>query len=278
MYIVYFTFADDTVLVYTHQNPQLLEELINTDLNRYCDWLKCNKLSINIKKTVFMILAQKNKAVLNINLNINGNVLEQVKKYKYLGIEIDSKLEWTEHIKSLANKIIPLCGALKRTSNMFPRYLKRKIYFAIIEPHLRYGITTWGLASKQGINKVSVIQNRLLKILFELPWLTPTDRLYKNLKILPVQKLIYQEQCKLMYKIIHKLQKTNYKWVSNEVVHRYDTRIKADLHVKTAKTGKGQTVIYKSAIAYNDLPQNIKMSSSFSMFSNKIAKYLNDVF
>lgn len=57
----YYTFADDTVLVYTHHKHIELEHSINTDLKKYRQWLLRNNLKLNEKKTVYMSFRVRNK-------------------------------------------------------------------------------------------------------------------------------------------------------------------------------------------------------------------------
>ena len=49
-------FADDTSILYSHSNPNCLESLLNDELQNSGVWLKCNKLSVNLKKTNYVIL------------------------------------------------------------------------------------------------------------------------------------------------------------------------------------------------------------------------------
>lgn len=57
----YFMYADDTVLVMSGSDVEELETIINCDLDLYFEWLCNHKLSVNVEKTVYMIIKQKNK-------------------------------------------------------------------------------------------------------------------------------------------------------------------------------------------------------------------------
>ena len=55
-------FADDTNLFYSHKNVDILYNTMNQELKNITSWLSCNKLSLNVKKTVhFMVFKTKRK-------------------------------------------------------------------------------------------------------------------------------------------------------------------------------------------------------------------------
>ena len=71
---------------------------MNEDLKEIARWLRVNKLSLNIKKTNFMIFSDKNKPISNLAIKIDGELVNEVQKTKFLGVIIDKKLSWKEHI------------------------------------------------------------------------------------------------------------------------------------------------------------------------------------
>ena len=97
-------FADDTNIFASSKSIKDLEILINEELTKVKKWCDLNKLSINIKKTNYMIVKSSNKKITeNINIkitNIDGTIycLERKDHIKYLGVLIDEKLSWKYHI------------------------------------------------------------------------------------------------------------------------------------------------------------------------------------
>ena len=84
-------------------------------------WFKVNKLSLNTKKTHFMIFTndiQRKKVVIaDIDICIDGSNIENTKTSKFLGIYIDQSLTWDEHIKYTCNKLAKITGILIRARN-----------------------------------------------------------------------------------------------------------------------------------------------------------------
>ena len=101
-------FADDTNILFSHEDPVQLEKLINTELKEISNWFKLNKLSLNIDKTNFMIFKNKynNKPMPDFKIEIDNKHIEQVDTTKFLGILIDNNLTWkahTSHITKFLN-------------------------------------------------------------------------------------------------------------------------------------------------------------------------------
>ena len=105
-------FADDTNLFNSGKEFNRVQLEIENDLMRISEWLKINKLSLNIKKTQFMIFTNKNASKPNIDLKIDGHKIEQTVKTKFLGVIIDSQLTWKFHINYICGKIAKGIGII----------------------------------------------------------------------------------------------------------------------------------------------------------------------
>ena len=54
-------FADDTSIFYSHSDPSCLESVLNDELQTIDIWLKCNKLSVNIKKKLVILFSNRGR-------------------------------------------------------------------------------------------------------------------------------------------------------------------------------------------------------------------------
>ena len=101
-------FADDTNLFFKGSNLQSVIDKINSELIKINEWLKANKLSLNTDKTNFMIFSSSthNDVMTNANVKINNTDISRVYSTKFLGVIIDSKLNFAEHINMIKNKVI----------------------------------------------------------------------------------------------------------------------------------------------------------------------------
>ena len=106
-------FADDTNLLYSHKNPKTLQKIVNKDLKTLYEWLCANRLSLNVGKTEFIIFRPSKKSLSNrIVLTLNRTKLYESPKIKYLGLILDSRLTWKDHITELSKKISRSVGIL----------------------------------------------------------------------------------------------------------------------------------------------------------------------
>ena len=83
-------FADDTNIFIKGKDLQELCNRLNGELGDIQDWLSCNKLSLNVVKTHYIIFTPRNKIVENIDIKINNTSIERVYTTKFLGVYIDS--------------------------------------------------------------------------------------------------------------------------------------------------------------------------------------------
>ena len=86
-------YADDTTL-YCNVNTNVTDDLLNCELSKICDWLGANKPALNVSKTKYMVFHTANKHVAYPKLNINGNNIERVTNFNFLGLTLSSTLSW----------------------------------------------------------------------------------------------------------------------------------------------------------------------------------------
>ena len=92
-------YADDSSLFLNGESPSDLIKIANQDLKQIIKWLNINKLSLNIKKSKYILFSHKNiTPVYNERLYINNVEIDRTKQIKFLGYIIDEKLSWKSHI------------------------------------------------------------------------------------------------------------------------------------------------------------------------------------
>ena len=90
-------FADDTtVLIEAHSYNNIIT-ILNNELYKIDTWLRANKLTININKTHYIVF-HRARLKSTKDVMIKQNKIAFTKSTKFLGIIIDDKLKWTEHI------------------------------------------------------------------------------------------------------------------------------------------------------------------------------------
>jgi hypothetical protein len=133
-------FADDTNIFASYKSIKDLEILMNEELTNVKKWCDLNKLSINIKKTNYMIVKSSNKKITeNINIKItnkDGTIccLERKDHIKYLGVLIDEKLSWKYHIAYICSRLAQYWYFLQ---------IKTLYDYSLIYPYCIYHMPYW---------------------------------------------------------------------------------------------------------------------------------------
>ena len=97
-------YADDTTF-FCNVNQSITAEVINGELLKINQWLGPNKLSLNITNTKFMFFHMHNRSVSYPDLQINGNKIERVTEFNFLGMVLQSNLSWNKHINHISLKV-----------------------------------------------------------------------------------------------------------------------------------------------------------------------------
>ena len=135
-----FMFAGDTSMLIHGKDVSLLEEEMNRELCKVTTWLKVNKLSLNIAKThstLFSISPPKCTGRKHL-IEIDGIIIETVNCTKFLGVIVDNKLTWTQHINELCNKVAKGIGIIRKVRHILNRKTLVNLYYTFIFPYLSY--------------------------------------------------------------------------------------------------------------------------------------------
>ena len=120
-------------------------DLIN-ERNNVHSWLCANKLSLNTDKSNFIIFHPPQKKIPpNFDLSIDDRKLKQEYCIKYLGIFIDSNLNWKSQVNHIITKKVERSvGVLSKLRYYVSKQTLVNLYYALIYPFLIYGIITFG--------------------------------------------------------------------------------------------------------------------------------------
>ncbi|PFX26681.1 putative RNA-directed DNA polymerase from transposon BS [Stylophora pistillata] len=100
-------YADDAVLFCDASTRQELQIALEREFTEISNWYTDNRLTINVKKTKFMLAGSKRMLSLfeDFELQPNGTQIDRVQSFKYLGVTTDAKWSWKPHISNLLKKL-----------------------------------------------------------------------------------------------------------------------------------------------------------------------------
>jgi len=269
-------FADDTAIVMLGDNLNDLTDLVNSKLNDINDWCKFNKISLNPKKSEFMLIS--NKRVNNHPvIRIGNELVKCVESFKYLGIHIDRSLKFHSHIDELTSKLRNLKGVTYRLRYYLNLSSSFKLYYAMVYSHMQYGIAVWGgnLATQQYGNDLIKLHEKIVKNLFSHHF--PYSRcLYKAAKILKPKDIHFFAVCIYMFKII-KLEHISLQSTINVVrpSHNYLTRNRDKFILPFPRVNSIKiSYNYQFIKIWNELPNELKELRTINMFKTHLKSYI----
>ena len=132
-------FADDTAILIKTNSTSELEIKLNEDLARVSIWTNKNRLTLDpIKSHALVISPLLNEEHTTINIHLNACTIKYSECIKYLGILIDSKLNFRNHINVLQNKLLRAVGIMGKLRYTMLSNILKSLYFAFFHSHLLY--------------------------------------------------------------------------------------------------------------------------------------------
>ena len=174
------------------KNIDKLLEFLNNELNKLSTWLKANKLSLNVNKTHYILFhrarIQFPDAFLNVYMSNSRQT--QVECCKYLGVILESKMSWVQHITYVKYKVSKGIGSMYQAR----KYLNKKslagLYNSYIYPYLIYCVESWGNLAKCHLDPLFILQDTIIIIITFSSYDKSSQFLFTALNILPLCNLI----------------------------------------------------------------------------------------
>ena len=247
-------FADDTTLYLSGPNLQQLEKTVNAELQKISQWLSLNRLSLNIAKSNFMVLRVRQKPyIYSPSIIINSNNLKEVSHATFLGLNIDTHLNWNVHVNYIASKIAKSVGILHKLKVLLPSKCLLQLYYALIQPYLNYCTLAWMNLSKTNKLRLLRLQKNAVRSILHKPYPEHSIPLFTKVRILPFNNLISFRCGLYAFKNKDNLIKLNYK------NHNYTTRNMLDCYQAFHRTDVGKfSLIGQIPVTWNAIPSNIK--------------------
>lgn len=262
-------YADDTTL-YTKISKTNTEERINQELEQINIWLRVNKLSLNAKKTKFMIFHKQKKKFKVPSLSLNQIPLTRNDSFNFLGLKITEHLTWTEHIKHISLRISRCMGQLYSLKDFLPSKILLTLYNTTILPHLNYCILIWGSQN----HLISTLQKKCIRVISNSKYNSHTEPIYKRNKLLKIEDIFKLQQLNFYFKLKHKNLPTYFNTFStttNHDIHHHNTRRKYLFPIRANHTFAKQSLRYSLTNLVNTTPRIIIdkiLTHSYHGFSN----------
>ena len=188
------------------KNLDDLMDTMNFEMIKVIEWLQVNKLSLNLKKTHFVIFRkQKAKILLEKDLIIDNVKISRTDKTKFLGVVIDEYLSFEHHVKQVKGKVARGLGILYKSKRLLNIKSLLQLYNSFIYPYINYCISVWGNTCMIYISPLIKLQKKAVRIISGAERLDHTDPLFKELRILRIKEAYAYSLQLIMFKFHHGL-------------------------------------------------------------------------
>lgn len=273
-------FADDSTLHTSDTSVSKINSTLQKSIDDIYNWCLDNNMALHPKKTKSMLITTRQKrqlGSLNLSLNINGNIISQVRSHKLLGIVIDDEFSWTYHIDYISSK---LCKNVYLLSQL-KHFVSTKALFLFYHAHcmslINYSSPLWSKACITTLNRINTLHRRAVKLLSKENTVSTgnnTDLKFIKLNILNLNNQHILSSAILMYKIFH----GDSPHYLQRLFTLHDNRI--GLRAPNYVLPNARIDLYKKSFAFNGatiwnaLPAKIRYQPTISRFKNETKNFL----
>ena len=255
-------FADDGALLFddicrkTYLNMKI-------ELLTIMKWLDVNKLSLSIQKTSFMVfdnIDECDEIFLSENVSI-----KECKSTKYLGLIVDHKLKFSDHIDHVKTKISKRIGAMYRSKNLLPLKYRKMFANALMLPQFDYLDIIYSKTSKSRLNELDILYKKVAKIALNVPTTESSLNVYSEMKWLPLHLRRQLHLSSYMFRIIKNQSPTNFMNKFKYISGGSRNANNCNLYINKSKTHKEFS--YLGAKCWNNISNELRNMEDVKVFS-----------
>ena len=272
-------FADDTNVFCSGKQLDKMILNMNEELSKLSNWMDINKLSLNVKKTKWIVFSLRKKCLPSQSVFIKGEVIERVNDIKFLGVFIDSKMSWSCHIQHIRKKISKGIGILYKAKRLLTQETLITLYNSFIYPYIVYCIEVWGSTCKKNLLSLLKLQKCAIRLITSSPRRTESAPLFESLKILSVFQVYLLKLSIFMFKYANDYVPDCIKdlFCINSEIHNYNTRQCDKLHMPKSNLSVMLHCWRSRCVKmWNVISDVIEFHCSICCFKRNLKKYLID--
>ena len=271
-------FADDTYLFDMAKDIEPSIAKLNSDLESLNTWSSNWRVSFNPSKTVYMHVNRRAKNTDHSPLYFNRSILKRVNHHKHLGIVLNDKLNWGDHITYIIDKVSTRLNAMRRLQYIVPRTCLESVYKYMLRPIIDYGDVLCPILPAYQTKQLEAVQRQAALICTKAYQRTPHVLLLKELGW---EELVCRRKYHclvVMYKIQHLLTPEYLSCIcpprSSNVV-AYSLRNENNIRLFYCKSSTFRKSFFPETVkTWNALELTIRESTSLNIFKRKLKEVL----
>ena len=157
-------YADDNHICLENENLEVFQKHLQDDSNIAVKWFNDNQTTANLDKFQSIILSRHR--VDEFDISLDGHVITRGNTLKMLGVTLDDKLNFNEHIRNMCQTASCQIHALKRISNFLNEQCRMHVYKSFISANFNFGPIVWLFCGKTNLKKLEKLQERALATVY----------------------------------------------------------------------------------------------------------------
>ena len=197
-------YADDTVLYVHAKTKSEAAAILSGAMVPVSHWLHDACLHLNTKKTVCMFFSRQPAEGEQPSVLVNGERLDVVEQFKYLGVVFDSNLNFKQHVKKILHIIKFNLSNFKHIRPFLTTESAKAYMHTMIFSHITYCYTTWSHTSETILKPLKSLFKRTLKTMDKKPQHYHYCNILSKYNILDFDSQIFMDAC-LIFKVLNGL-------------------------------------------------------------------------
>ena len=265
-------FADDTTVFLSGGDLAMLCRDVNSELVKVTEWLRSNRLSLNVDKTTFMLLTHNKIDSSILPININGGRICNVSCMKFLGVTLDDRLNYNENTNILSKKLSCALGIMNKMSNLVSPHVLKILYYSLFYSHLTYALPIWGGCGVTNVGRIDKLNERARKMFSNNSHRAFSPPKYHN---------IYRFVLLSLFHVLLNDNSHNF-CINNQIAnlmpdHVYRTKFLTDECLSIPqyrKTTSQNQFLYNAVKEWNKLPVDVRLISLHPKITKILKKHL----
>ena len=238
------------------------------------NWLKLNHLTLSISKSKFKIIggSQRLNKIESISFKVDNMDLYEVSSFKYLGIVINNRLTWQDHVDQILSEINKNLGLLKRIRYCLPLDARLLFFNGYVLPLFGYADIVWEDRGNSTLMlQLQSLHNRVAKIILDLPIGSSPSVALNKLEWKTLVRRRAEHRATFIYKCLNNLFSHRFNIEFNKDKQDYNTRCKNNICKSTSSRNWGHwTLTMFASNDWNKLDLSIRQSPSLASFKRAL--------
>ena len=255
--------------------------MLQRDLEMLGEWSRVWQLRFNVDKCKVLQVGRpiESEPYVMQDENVISYPLQSVEEEKDLGVWIDSKLKFSNHVEHAVSKANRILGLIRRSFTYLDIPLLKQLYTSMVRPYLEYGNVVWHPRFQKDIDMLESVQHRVTRIINSLRKL-PYE---KRLKLVDLTTLSYRRprgDAIEAYKLVHGIYSVNSSLLP--LVDEAPT-VATRGHMYKLKKRVCRTSVRLNFFSYmivnfwNSLPESVVSAPSVNCFKHRLDKHCDDL-